>query len=167
MAIISTSVPTDGNYHVRFLPTIAGNAGPTLAEWNAGIDLTTYFTADGWTPGGSQATVTDDRLTAPQSFEQPGKATDTLDVIYVTNPTSASDDVAALTLVQNATGFIVDRVGIPHDTAAAATTQKVTVRPIKAGVQWDVPPEANGIFKISQKLFITNTVRRRVPLLAS
>jgi hypothetical protein len=166
MAKISTAVPTDGNYIIKYLPVVAGEEGPTLAEWNAGEDLTYYFTADGWTPGGDQATVTDDRLTADQTFEQPGKETNSLDTIYVTNPESPADDVAAITLVKGARGFFGVRKGMPHDEDAAAD-QKVNLHPISAGVQRDLPPEANGVFKIGQKQFITNEVRRNVAILAA
>lgn len=164
--VIPTAVPTDENYIVQWVPTIAGANGPTVAEFNAGVDLTYYFTPDGWNPGGDQATVADDRLTASQTFEQPGKVTDTLDVIYVTNPAVPAEDVAALTLVKDASGFIVVRKAVAHDTAIA-TTQKVTVMPIKCGVPRDMAPEANGVFKIAQKLFVTNKVRRNVSVAAS
>jgi hypothetical protein len=165
MPTISTSVPTDGNYIAQWIPAISGPNGCTVAEWNAGKDLTYYFTPDGWTPGGDQATVTDDRLTAPQVFEQPGKVTDTLDTVYVINPQSPTDDVAELTLIQNVAGFIGVRKAMPHDTAVAAA-QKVTIYPIKCGVQRDLTPEANGVFKKAQKQFITNNVRREVAVLA-
>lgn len=158
---IPTAVPTDENYLVKFVPTIAGANGPTVSEMNAGTDITYSFTADGWNPGGDQATVADDRLTSPSTFEQPGKVTDTLDVVYVTNPAVPADDVAATTLAKDVVGFVVVRKGIAHDTAIA-TSQKVTVYPIKCGVQRDLPPEANNVFKVGQKLFVTGPLRRNV-----
>jgi hypothetical protein len=165
MSKISTAVPTDGNYITKHLPVVSGDEGPTLAEWEAGEDLTYYFTADGWTPGGDQATVTDDRLTADQTFEQPGKETNSLDTVYVTNPESPEDDVAALSLPKGTKGFLAVRKALPHDEPAEAG-QKVTLHPFTAGVQRDLPPEANGVFKIGQKQFITNEVRRNVAILA-
>jgi hypothetical protein len=160
--VVSKSVPTEGNYEIRFIDVIAGVGGPTVAEWAAGEDLTYYFTPDGWNPGGDQATVVDDRLTNPQSFEQPGKVTDTLDTIYVTNPGSAEDDVAALTLTKDTEGYLAYRKAVPYGTTAT-TSHKATVIPIKSGVQRDLPPEANGVFKIAQKQFVTGPVRRNVP----
>lgn len=161
--VFPTSVPTEGMLEVRWLDAIAGANGPTVAEWAAGDDITYYLTADGWTPGGDQATVTDDRLTNPTTFEQPGKVSDSLDVVYITNPATPADDVAALTLTQNAKGFVVARKAVLYG-ATGATTQKVTVYPVTCGVQRELPPEANGVFKIGQKLFVTNAVRRNVAI---
>jgi len=158
---IPAGSPTEGYLEIRFLPTISGAAGPTVAEWAAGTDLTYYFTSDGWNPGGDQATVTDDRLTARQTFELPGKVGDTLDVVYTENQTDATANAARTTLAQDQKGFIVDRRGIAKGTAAA-TTQKCTVRPVWCGVQREMAAEANAMFKVGQKLFITGPVRRNV-----
>ena len=162
---IPTAVPTDENYLVQWVPTIAGAAGPTVAEFNAGVDITFYFTPDGWKPGGDQATVKDERLASSQSFEQPGKETNSLEVVYVTNPLVPAENVAAVTLAKGTSGYIVVRKAVAHDTAIA-TTHKVDVWPVKAGVQRDVAPEANGVFKIAQKLFVTNLVRRNVSVVS-
>jgi hypothetical protein len=54
--------------------------------------------------------------------------------------------------------FIVVRTGLPYTTALAAG-QKVTVYPITPGEYNELPPEANSVFKIGQKLFVTGQVK--------
>ena len=164
---IPASMPSDGTLKVTFVTTIAGLAGPTLAEVNAGTskELSCYLTADGWNPTTEESAVVDSRLCSKQDFEQPGRVSESLDIKYVWN-TVALDDVARTTLVKGTVGFLVLRWGLDADVAYAATTQKVDVYPIKTGVQKKAPPEANSVLRIDQKAFITAEVRRDVAILA-
>lgn len=159
------SVPADGNLKVVWVPTISNAAAPTVAEVTGGtaIDISCYLTPDGFTTGGDEAVVTDDRLCSTQSFEQPGRFSDTLDVIYVWG--DATDNVAYTTLTRLAKGFIVARWAKPYATALAAA-DKIDVYPATCGKQNKMPPEANSVLKCGQKLFITGAVSRDVAVAA-
>lgn len=159
------SVPADGNLKVVFLPALAAPETPSAAIINGGtaIDLSCYLTPDGFTPGGDEATVNDDRLCSVQTFEQPGRFSDTLDIIYVFG--DATDNAAYEGLTHLTTGFVVTRWGKPYD-AVFAVADLVDVYPVTAGKQNKQPPEANSVLKTGQKLFVTGAVERDVAVVA-
>jgi hypothetical protein len=160
------ATPADGNTKVLFVPAIANTSAPTVAELTAAgvVDVSCYLTSDGWTPSLSEQVVSDERLCSTQIFEQPGRKTDSLDVVYIDNTNSANAatfNKAADTLSEGAAGYMVVRRGIPYATAIAAG-QKVTVYPVAAMTQNELPAEANSVSKIGQKLAVTGAVKRRV-----
>jgi hypothetical protein len=166
---VPTSNLADGNLKVAWVPAIANTSAPTVAELTAAgvVDLSSYLTADGFTPGGDEATVTDDRLSSTQTFERPGRHTDTLNLMYVyrqQEPGSATNKAFA-TLKRLTTGFIVSRWGADFDTAFAAG-QIVDVMPAQCGKQMKQPPEANSVLKVGQRLFITGEMQRDVTVAA-
>lgn len=156
------STPADGNMSVLLVPEIADPAAPTTTELTAAgvVDISCYLTSDGYTPGLDEQAVQDERLCSKQVFEQPGRHSRTLDVIYIDNtnsPNAATDNKAKETLVPGSTHYLVVRTGLPFDDPYAAS-QEVEVTPIKAGQYRKQPPEANSVLKIAQKLFITGPV---------
>jgi len=163
------STPADGYVAVRALPAVANLSAPTLAEWNAGIDISCYLTSDGYTPSVDQQVATDERLCSTQVFEQPGRITNSLDLIYIDNtnsPNEETDNKAKDTLVPGSEHVIAVRRGMPYE-AAAATGQKVTLFPVKPGVYSELPGEANSVLKIGQKQFVTGPVSRSVAVVAA
>ena len=163
------STPADGYVAVRALPAVANLDAPTLAEWNAGIDISCSLTSDGSTPSVDQQVATDERLCSTQVFEQPGRITNSLDLIYIDNtnsPNEETDNKAKDTLVPGSEHVIGVRRGMPYE-AAAATGQKVTLFPVKPGVYSELPGEANSVLKIGQKQFVTGPVSRSVALVAA
>jgi len=157
------SVGTEENLRIKFLTTIAsGTLAPTVTEWEAGDDITYSLTPDGWKPTGSQATVVDDRLTLAQAMERPGKKTKSLTVQYVYGD---ADDTADTTLVEGTAGYVVVRAAVPNATAGTAA-QKVTVWPVLCGEQMEDPAVANGVFTVTQQLFVTGQVKQRIAMLA-
>lgn len=157
------STPADGNVKIAWVPTIADPTAPTAAELVASgvVDISCYLTADGWTPGGSQATVTDDRLCDVQTYAQPGRTTRTLALRYIENPGSSTNNKAVTTLIAGTAGYFVERRGLAFDTAFAAT-QKVTVWPVKMGLQIPQPPAANSVLSTAQEVFPIGPVRTNV-----
>lgn len=157
------SISADGSLKVAWVPTIADVENPTQAELTAGsvIDLSCYLTAGGFTPNTDEQVITDDRLCSRQTFERPGRFTDTLEVMYVHNPDSAGNNVAYTTLAYLTSGYIVSRWGVDYETAFA-TGDIVDVIPAQAGIQRKSPPEANSVLKVAQKIFITGEVQRDV-----
>lgn len=171
------SLPSDGNLKVTWVPAIANPAAPTAAELNASstIDMTCYLTADGWSPGTDEAVITDDRLCSRQTFEKPGRYTDTLSTTYVFRGQggSAADNRAFTTLKHLTKGFYVTRWGKAYEDAytadvAATTTSPaipadiVDVIPAQLGIQTKQPPEANSVDRLTQRVFVTGPVRRDV-----
>lgn len=154
------STPFDGNMTVWLVPTIANPAAPTAAEITAGVDISCYLTPDGYAPTAEQATITDDRLCSTETFGQPGRKTRSLTLTGIDNTNSTHEaEFNALvdTLVEGTEMFVVRRRGIPYETAVAATTQKVSVLPIKPGMKQDVAPEANSVIRSTWTCFVTGT----------
>lgn len=154
------STPADGNVKVVLAPTIVNPLAPAVAELTSAIDISLYLTSDGFTPGLSEQVIADERLASTATYEQPGRSSRTLDVIYIDNTNAANqatDNEAKDTLIPGESQYLVVRRGKAWDTAFA-TGDKVSVWPIKAGQYSDLPPEANSVLKTAQKLFVTGEV---------
>ena len=150
------STPADGNVKVVVVTTIANTSAPTAAELNAGtsVDISCYLTADGLTPGLDEQVITDSRLCEIETFEQPGRVQRTLAVQYIDNTNTALANAAKTALVPGTALFLAVRGGKAFDTVFAAA-DKVMISPIKPGQYSKLPPEANSVLKIAQKLFVT------------
>lgn len=155
------AVPTDGNVKWVFMETVANPAAATVAEFTAGLDISCYLTGDGWQPGTDEAVVTDERACSRQTYEQPGRFTDSLSVRYVHNPKSPADNEMFLALPQGATGFVGARWGQAFEDDIAAA-DIVDVYPVKAGVPVKQFNGANSMQTIMQRLFVTGPVQRDV-----
>jgi len=159
------SVLGDGNVKVSWVTTLTSQTAPAITELNAAssADLSCYLTADGLTTGSDEQGVTDDRLCSVQTFEKPGRYSDTMELMYVYQPQlpSAADNKAFFTLVHLTSGFIVIRWGKPYASAFIAT-DRVNVYPATCGVQREQPPEANSVLKIAQKIWVSGRVQRNV-----
>lgn len=162
---VAQGVVADGHGLVLFVPAIANPAAPTVTELSAvGVKKLTYsLTPDGFAHDTSVATVTSGRWTLAQALEYDGIITDTVEVTYVY--TNTESDVARLTLTPGIEGFIVKRLAIENGEAIVAD-QIVTVLPIKASIQRDVPPTQNSELAKIQKLNITGKVQRDVKVVA-
>lgn len=155
------STPADGNFSVLIVPTIADPAAPTVTELTAAgvVDISCYLTSDGFTPSLDEQVISDERLCDTQVYEQPGRFTRSLDVIYIDNtnsPNADTQNTAKDTLVPGSTHMLVTRRGVAFD-AAYAADQVVNVLPIKCGQYNEQTPEANSVLKCGQKLFITGS----------
>ncbi|QTF70612.1 hypothetical protein [Arthrobacter woluwensis] len=164
------STPADGNSLTLFVPTLADPTKPKLTELSAGtaVDLSCYLTGDGFTPSLDEQTIEDTRMCSTQDYEVPGRSKNGLTVKYIDNsnsPNATTMNKAVDTLLKGTTGFLVTRFGKPY-TTALAVGDKVTVRPITAMTQNELPPEANSVFKVEQKLAITGPVQRKVAVVA-
>ncbi|HEX5995672.1 MAG TPA: hypothetical protein VFY84_11070 [Jiangellales bacterium] len=154
------SVPSDGTLRVDFVATIANLSAPSVAsELNAvtSQELSPYITGDGWQPTGEQASVTDERLASVQTFEQPGRKTKSLTVVYVHNPTSAGDNEAYETLAEGTTGYVTARWAVPR-TQALAAGDKFDIYQITAGEPMKQFNGANSVHTVTQRLFVTGEV---------
>lgn len=164
-----TAIPADGSVKVVFVPATVDPTAPKLTEANAAgsIDLSCYLTADGLNMTTDEQTITDDRLCSRQTFEQPGRFSDAMEVAYVyaAQNITATEDLAYKTLKRGVKGFLYLRWGMDYETAFAVG-QLVDVVPVTWGEQRKQTPEANSMLKVMQKPFVTGRVRRDRPLVA-
>lgn len=156
------STPADGSTLVLVVPTFADTLTPKLTETASAIDLSCYFTGSGWKPSLAEQVIQDERLCSVKVYEQPGRSTDSLEVEYIDNTnTSYEEDFnkAKDTLVPKAPMMILIRTGKPYE-EPLAVGDSVKIYPIKPGQYNELPPEANSVLKVGQKLFVTGSVSR-------
>lgn len=161
------STPADGNTLVLLVSTFADPAAAKLTETASSVDISCYLTASGWKPSLAEQVTQDERMCSTEIFEQPGRSTNSLEIEYIDNTNSENDamfNVAKETLVPHAPQFVLIRTGKPYATPLAVG-DKVKIYPIKPGQYNELPPEANSVLKIGQKLFVTGPVVR--PALAA
>lgn len=161
------STPADGNLNVSWVPAIANPDAPTATELSGAgvVDLSCYLTGDGFASGTDEAVISDDRLCDTETFEQPGRSSNTLELTYIDNTNTEDPNDAVETLVPGTSGFIVTRSGLAYDDAYAAD-QLVDVWPVKCGKYRKVAPEANSVFRRTQKMFVTSKYRQDVTVVA-
>lgn len=156
---VQQGTAADGNGLVLFVPAIADPTAPTVTELTAvGVIPLTYGLApDGFDHQTSVATITVGRYTLAQALELDGVITDTVVLKYVWQGTE--DDVVRTALTPGTRGYVVKRLAVPNGTPVAAE-QLVTIIPVQASIQTDVPPTANTELMKQQKLNITGVVQR-------
>jgi hypothetical protein len=155
MALEATpaSVATDGNLRITFVDDASNPL--SVAALNGGDDITYSLTPSGFTHGITENNIDDPRLTLKQIFNRPGTSTETLALQYIWGD---ADDVAYNVLAEGTKGFLVVRYATPNATSYT-TGQKVDVITILAGKQRRDAPTANGLFTISQNLYITDVTK--------
>jgi hypothetical protein len=155
MALEATpaSVATDGNLRITFVDDASNPV--SVAALSAGDDITYSLTPSGFTHGITENNIDDPRLTLKQIFNRPGTSTETLALQYIWGD---ADDVAYSVLAEGTKGFLVVRYAVPNATAYT-TGQKVDVITVLAGKQRRDAPTANGLFTISQNLYITDVTK--------
>lgn len=162
----SLSVGTEGNLLVMFAPASILTSGKTLTDITVTqlnsptfVDVTYDLTAgSGWAETTSQETISDDRLTATETFAQPGKVTNGLTVQYVYgDDTAKADD----TLVEDETLIAAVRWATDHDEAITATS-KFDFWYVKAGKKQRDQAAANSVFTKTQVLYPLQKVQRDV-----
>lgn len=164
------STPADGNFKVVWVPAIADTKAPKLTELNAvgALDISCYLTGDGWNPTKEQATIPDPRLCSRQEYGRPGRKTPGLSITVIdnTNSDNATDSNEAVeTIVENAQGYFVERIGVPYEDDFAAD-QKVSIYPATAGEKQILAPEANSVTRATIPQFIFADVQTDMTIAA-
>lgn len=111
---------------VYFVTTIANKAAPTVAELNAGTDISNFITKDGLTVPSNQNNVANASLAETFDSELPGSFGGPLSMTGIRD---AATDTFWNLVVYGTAGFIVVRRGTATATAWAST-QKVEVYPM-------------------------------------
>lgn len=151
------SLGSDGNFRLAFVPTGGNNLSVAILAGGTEKDLTYSFTPGGFDRKFTENVVDDPRLTNKQIFHRPGTFDETINVQYVFTDKSATD-IAYTALAGSGaglvTGLLTARYGIPNATAWTVG-QKVDSITYITGKPLVDPPTANGIFTISQTLYLT------------
>lgn len=161
------STPADGNELVLLLPGITDTSTITVAQLTGAgvVDITCYLTGNGYSPTLEQQVIDDERYCSKETYEKPGRTRRGLDVEYIDNtntPHETDFNKAKETLLPGSNHVVAVRRGPDYETAPTAQ-QEFRFTPITAGEYNELPGEANSIFKIQQKLFITGrTIRKKV-----
>lgn len=166
--VIPQSVSTNGTVRAVFVSAIADLDGPEIADELGAVsslDVSCYITGDGFNAETSESNVEDARLCSDAVYEAPGDTTDTLEITYVFNPASPTNNEAHLELVKGRKGYLVVRWGVKA-TQAWGAGDIVDVYPVTLGTQRKNNPARNAVHRITQKCFVTGAVQREAVLVA-
>lgn len=159
-----------GNGSVFWLPTVAGLAGGTVAEYTAGLNISCAIS--GFGPTADQSTVTKTRYCSRNTFEVPGTVTTSIPAIeFVYDPQEPDSDGYAWfnTISNGLSGWLANRLGVPYETNVAVG-QFVNLYRVTAGPQLPVPidPTSEGDeLRYSQRFFVVGDVRYNVAVAAA
>jgi hypothetical protein len=131
----------EGYTRVQWVTTIADIGEPTVAELNAGTDITNFVTKDGVNTPQNQNMV--DSATIAETFDAQlvGSWGGALELTMFRDAVAADDDAWTL-FVYGTNGFLVIRRGIAVATATAAA-QRVEVYPAQMHQPIMQPSAAN------------------------
>lgn len=157
------SVESNGTLLVLFLTTLVDVDAPKLSEMVAPsvVDLSCYITGDGLNTDTNENNIEDPRLCSKQTFESPGDFSRTLELTYVFNPESPSDDEARTTLTRGTKGFIAIRWAVDSE-QAIAVGDIFDIYPVTMGAQRKRTPGRNSVHAIVQKPFVTGAMAEDV-----
>lgn len=157
--VLPASVPVEGTRRVVFIEGgVADKDAITLGEVNSGDNISCYVTTTGVNLTEDTATIVDGRLCSSQDLESEGRDTVTLELQYVFNLETPSDDEARLALTRGATGTIVLFYQKPEEEDSFATGDWYRAVDVTAGKQRPMPVEANAVDRIAQKLLVRSKV---------
>lgn len=145
---------TDGRTRVYVVPTIANIAAPTVAELNAGTDISGLLTPDGLS-GFEPDTgdVDNSKLNSTYSTMLPGRVSVSGPLLRLIK--QIGTDTVYNTLVYNYNMNVVIRRDLTSSTAWA-TSQAVEVYPAACGEVRNIAPEGNSVHKYEVPLKITS-----------
>lgn len=144
----------DGMIRIQVVATIANIAAPTVAEINAGTNITNFVTKDGLTTPSNQNNVPNSSLAETFDSELPGSFGGPVSMTGIRD--AATDTFWDLVVYGTATHVVVRR-GVATATAVAAS-QKVEVYPIT----WHEPVPAQTASNV-QGQFAANAPVRSQP----
>lgn len=154
-----TNAPvSDGMIEVRVLDTWVAPTGDdepvlTVAQWEAGTDITCDLLGDGLSRSTTENSVTIDRLCMKQTGEKPGSNSEEVTLTYAWDPQGANVGTAYGVLTPGAELALAIRYGVEFGTAGSAG-QKVDVIVDIPGVQQRVATARNEETRVTQKQFV-------------
>lgn len=151
-----TDIPVDGMTRVYWVPTIANLAAPTVAELNAGTNLTYRTTRDGLM-GYEPTTAKVDNASLGDTYDTVTTGTDSFGdtALRLKRQTPLAGDIVFTTLVKGAQGNVVIRRDIDRNTAWA-TGQLCEVHPTTCGRRKRLAPEQNTVTRYEVPTFVSS-----------
>lgn len=143
----------DGMVRVAFVPTINSLSAPTVAELEAGTDLSPRLTPDGVAISADTGSIDATKLNSTANSAKAGRRSFSVSVTYTRG--SAVEEVEIETsLVYRAVGFLVVRRDIAYSTAWAAA-QKVEIYPVEVGEPNPAPPAPDSLQNVEVPMMVT------------
>lgn len=150
---IPKGIKTAGTRRALFVQGgVADKAAITKAEALAAKNVSCYLKTFNQTA--EQAVIQDRRYCSSQVFEIPGEKTKSLQVEYVFNLETPTEDVARLTLTEGTRGTLIRFLQKDEDDDAFDTGDWYDAVDVECGEQIVVEGDENQVDRISQKLFI-------------
>lgn len=155
-------ISADGNTRVSWVTTIASQNAPTAAELNAGIILTSFLTADGFT-GFQPETADVDTSSLDSTFNTTRNGRTSFGSPVLRLKKQSGTDTVYTTLVRDAAGYVVVRRSVSSSTAWT-TAQAVQVYPAVCGETSWLDPEANTVerYEVPVKVTASPSLRAAV-----
>lgn len=132
----------EGKVRTYYVPTIANIAAPTVAELNAGTNLTTWTPRDGFNPSINQNMVDISSLADQYDSTTPGSEGGPITLTFFRDDTPANDTAWNLFAAGGLSGYYVVREG-PLATVAWTIAQKAQVYPFTAHKPTPLPTTTN------------------------
>lgn len=143
----------EGNTKVTWTLAIADIAEPTVAELNAGVDISTYVPVDGVKPSQNQTNVDSKAITDRFDAQVVGSWGGEFGMTFFRDDT---DDDAWELCEYGTNGFLVVRRGVDWEDAWAAA-DKVEVYPAEMHQPIPVETAGNAQDRFTEKFAITST----------
>lgn len=121
----------EGKGRLYTVTTIANKSAPTVAELNAGTDLTSFVPRDGFVPNLTQNFVDVSAINDTFDLTQIGSEGGNFTLTFYRDDVAANDTAWNLYVASNVTGFLVWREGT-LSTVAWTAAQKCMVWPYSA-----------------------------------
>ena len=152
----------DGRVRVFWLTACANVNSPTVAELNAGTNITAYIVPDGLDIGNTTGRVRNSNVGSTTSTEKIGRRKPSISLTCYHDATTGSADPLWALMVYRNTGFLAIRRGIDTATAWATgqggggTTGAVEVYPSECAQDVPVKPAEDTSWDFTIDLAITD-----------
>jgi hypothetical protein len=147
-------IVVDGKTRVYWVTTISNIAAPTVAELNAGINITSICTRDGLIGFGPD-TADVDSTGLDATFEAKRAGTAQFGDVRLRLKKQSSGDTTYTTLTYQTEGYVVIRRNVAQGTAWAAS-QNAEVFPAQCGYRMYMDPELNTLSRYEIPIKITD-----------
>lgn len=152
----------EGIVKVRFVPTISNVAAPTVAEVNAGTDITSFMTKDGLNPGATNNRIQANDLGSTYDAEAMGSQGTQLQLKFYRDFTT--DTPFSLLGTFGTVGYIVEAPGGFTSGNTPTIGDKVNVWPIQTGNPLFAASAANTAQTWTCDIAVTSTPKYLVAL---
>lgn len=146
---------SDGKTRVVWMTSCANINAPTVAELNAGLDLTKRITPDGLKIDPSTADVDTSSLASTFDTKTVGRVGFDNE-LTIKRGDNGTDDAPYSTLKYGVSGYLAVRRGVNYSTAWA-TGQKAEVYPSTCGEPQNSSPAANEVMKFVSPQKVTDS----------